>query len=108
MQTAANPKAEPIRYEAEDYIDASGTGLEDTSDEGGGQNVAFVNAGDYLVYTISAPGIGPYSIDYRVASLGGVMVLRSVLMVKLLIHKQFPILEIGRIGRQLHHLLLIL
>ena len=71
LQTAANPKAEPIRYEAEDYIDASGTGLEDTSDEGGGQNIAFVNAGDYLVYTISAPGIGPYSIDYRVASLGG-------------------------------------
>tara|TARA_X000000368_G_scaffold241863_2_gene191077 strand:- start:2170 stop:4632 length:2463 start_codon:yes stop_codon:yes gene_type:complete len=71
LQSAANPKADPIRYEAEDYISASGTGLEDTLDEGGGQNVAFVNAGDYLVYTISAPGIGPYSIDYRVASLGG-------------------------------------
>jgi hypothetical protein len=71
LQSEAAPKAEPIRYEAEDYIAESGTGVEDTTDDGGGQNVAFLNAGDYLVYTISAPGIGPYSIDYRVASLGG-------------------------------------
>jgi len=71
LQSEAAPKAEPIRYEAEDYIAESGTGLEDTTDEGGGQNIAFLNAGDYLVYSISAPGIGPYSIDYRVASAGG-------------------------------------
>lgn len=71
LQSEAAPKAEPIRYEAEDYIAESGTGVEDTTDDGGGQNVAFLNAGDYLVYTISAPGIGPYSIDYRVASSGG-------------------------------------
>ena len=71
LQSEAAPKAEPIRYEAEDYIAESGTGIEDTTDDGGGQNVAFLNAGDYLVYTISAPGIGPYSIDYRVASSGG-------------------------------------
>ena len=71
MQSEAAPKAEPIRYEAEDYIAESGTGVEDTTDDGGGQNVAFLNAGDYLVYTISAPGIGPYRIDYRVASSGG-------------------------------------
>jgi len=71
LQSEAAPKAEPIRYEAENYIAESGTGLESTADEGGGQNVGFLNAGDYLVYTISAPGIGPYSIDYRVASAGG-------------------------------------
>jgi hypothetical protein len=71
LQSEAAPKAEPIRYEAEDYIAESGTGVEDTTDDGGGQNVAFLNAGDYLVYTISAPGIGPYRIDYRVASSGG-------------------------------------
>lgn len=71
LQSEAAPKAEPIRYEAENYIAESGTGIEETTDEGGGQNVAFLNTGDYLVYTISAPGIGPYSIDYRVASSGG-------------------------------------
>lgn len=71
LQTEAAPKAEPIRYEAENYVSESGTGLENTSDEGGGQNVAFIDQGDYLIYSISAPGIGPYSIDYRVASAGG-------------------------------------
>lgn len=68
---ASVPKADPIRYEAENFIDSQGAGVQDTSDEGGGQNVAFVSAGDYLVYSIEAPGIGPYSIDYRVASAGG-------------------------------------
>jgi hypothetical protein len=71
LQTEAAPKAEPIRYEAENYVSEGGTGLENTSDEGGGQNVAFIDQGDYLIYSISAPGIGPYSIDYRVASAGG-------------------------------------
>jgi hypothetical protein len=71
LQSAAKPKAKPIRYEAEAYISASGVGVEDTLDEGGGQNIAFVGAGDSLVYSIDAPGIGPYSIDYRVASAGG-------------------------------------
>ena len=70
LQTSI-PKADPIRYEAESFISSSGTGLQDTSDEGGGQNVAFISAGDSLVYSIEAPGIGPYSIDYRVASAGG-------------------------------------
>jgi hypothetical protein len=71
LQSEAAPKAKPIRYEAEAYIGASGAGLEATLDEGGGQNIAFVGAGDFLVYSIDAPGIGPYSIDYRVASAGG-------------------------------------
>ncbi|MGK0293311.1 MAG: hypothetical protein ACI9U1_001705 [Porticoccaceae bacterium] len=71
LQSEGAPKAEPIRYEAEDYIAESGTGLEVTTDEGGGQNVGFLGAGDYLVYTINAPGIGAYSLDYRVASAGG-------------------------------------
>ena len=71
LQSEAAPKAQPIRYEAEDYIGISGAGVEDTLDEGGGQNIAFIGAGDYLDYSISAPGIGPYSIDFRVASSGG-------------------------------------
>ena len=71
LQTAAAPKADPIRIEAEDYITEGGTGLEETMDEGGGQNVAFVSDGDFVSYTINAPGIGPYTIDYRVASNGG-------------------------------------
>ncbi len=71
LQTAAAPKADPIRIEAEDYITQEGTGLEETTDEGGGQNVAFVSDGDFVSYTITAPAIGPYTVDYRVASDGG-------------------------------------
>ncbi len=71
LQSEAAPKAQPIRYEAEDYIAISGAGVEETLDEGGGQNIAFIGAGDYLDYSINAPGIGPYSIDFRVASSGG-------------------------------------
>lgn len=70
-QSEAAPKAEAIRYEAESYISISGAGVQETLDEGGGQNIAFVNEGDSVVYTINAPGIGPYTIDYRVASEGG-------------------------------------
>jgi len=49
LQSKAAPKAEPVRYEAEAYLSAIGIGVEDTLDEGGGQNVAFVGAGDSLV-----------------------------------------------------------
>lgn len=63
--------AAPVRYEAEDYDAESGTQLEATADEGGGENVGFIDAGDFLEYTISAPSAGSYTIDYRLASSGG-------------------------------------
>lgn len=71
LQTAAAPKADPIRIEAEDFITQEGIGVEETTDEGGGQNVGFVSARDYVSYTFNAPAIGPYTVDYRVASKGG-------------------------------------
>jgi hypothetical protein len=71
LQTAAAPKADPIRIEAENFITQEGTGVEETADEGGGQNVAFVSSGDFVSYTFQAPAIGPYTVDYRVASNGG-------------------------------------
>ena len=61
----------PIRYEAEAYTAESGTQLEATEDEGGGENVGWVDAGDFLEYTITAPTAGRYSLDYRLASQGG-------------------------------------
>ena len=71
LQTAAAPKADPIRIEAENFITQEGTGVEETTDEGGGQNVAFVSSGDFVSYTFEAPAIGPYTVNYRVASKGG-------------------------------------
>ena len=63
--------ATAVRYEAEDYDSESGTQLEATADEDGGENVGFVDPGDFLEYTIVAPEAGTYSIDYRLASSGG-------------------------------------
>lgn len=63
--------AKAVRYEAEDFDFESGTQLEATTDDDGGDNVGFIDAGDFLEYTISAPSAGSYSIDYRLASSGG-------------------------------------
>ena len=60
--------AAPIRYEAEDFDSQSGVELEDTADEGGGQNIGFIDPGDFVVYTIDAPSAGIYSLNYRLAS----------------------------------------
>jgi beta-glucanase (GH16 family) len=50
----------------------SGMTAETTTDTGGGQNMAYVDAGDYLVFNnINFPTSGTYTIDYRVASPSG-------------------------------------
>ena len=41
------------------------------TDEGGGENVGFVDPGDFLEYTVNIPADGTYTIDYRLASSGG-------------------------------------
>ncbi|QBY04475.1 carbohydrate-binding protein [Thalassotalea sp. HSM 43] len=60
-----------IRYEAENWDAAGDVATEDTQDEDGGQNVGWIDAGDFLEYTITAPGDGTYYVDYRLASQGG-------------------------------------
>ena len=73
-----------IFIEAEDYDAESGTQLEATTDEGGGENVGFTDPGDFLKYTVNIPSDGAYTIQYRLAgqndsdgfetSIGGVLV----------------------------------
>ena len=72
MQTPPAPKADPIRIEAEEEILSQGIGTYDVTapEEGGGYYVGDVNNGDFVSYSFTAPGIGPYTIDYRVASQG--------------------------------------
>ena len=68
------PTASPIRIEAEDNIVTQiGIGIYDVTapGEGGSSYVGDVNNGDFVSYNFTAPGIGSYTIDYRVASLGG-------------------------------------
>jgi beta-glucanase (GH16 family) len=58
--------------EAENYNSMNGVQLEGTSDAGGGQNVGWIDAGDWMAYnSINVPRSGNYTIQYRVASPNG-------------------------------------
>ena len=58
----------PGRVEAEDFFNQSGTQLENTTDAGGGQNVGYLDPGDYLDYYINVASAGTYTVTFRVAS----------------------------------------
>ena len=60
-----------ILIEAEDYVTMNGIALEDTIDENGGQNVGYINTGDWMEYLITIPTAGSYTVSYRVASVPG-------------------------------------
>ena len=55
------------RVEAESYATQSGTQTELTADVGGGLNVGYLDAGDYLNYQFTATS-GSYAVQFRVAS----------------------------------------
>lgn len=57
----------PTVIEVEDYDYMIGMNLEDTEDEGGGQNFGFTDPGDYADYSIFVPEGGLYGIKFRVA-----------------------------------------
>ena len=58
--------------QAEEYTGMSGVATEPTTDEGGGQNVGWVEQGDWMAYhNINVPASGSYTIRYRVASPEG-------------------------------------
>jgi hypothetical protein len=56
------------KIEAESYSLMSGVQLEATTDTGGGQDVGWIDAGDWMVYPITVNTAGSYTISYRVAS----------------------------------------
>lgn len=58
----------PGRMEAEEHFYQLGTQEENTSDDGGGKNIAFMDVGDYLDYYIDVTSWGTYRADYRTAS----------------------------------------
>ncbi|UII19968.1 carbohydrate-binding protein [Fulvivirga ligni] len=66
----SNPFSNKIEGEA--YTSMAGVQLENTSDTGGGQNVGWIDAGDWMAYaSITIPETANYTIEYRVASLNG-------------------------------------
>lgn len=67
----AQSTCETQRIEAENYTAMSGIQTESTADTGGGLNVGWVDAGDWLNYQVTLPVAGDYEVRYRVASNDG-------------------------------------
>lgn len=61
-----------VTIQAENYSAMLGVQTETTSDAGGGQNVGWIDANDWMAYnSINFPTTGSYLVEYRVASPGG-------------------------------------
>jgi hypothetical protein len=66
---AATSTAFSVTLQAEAANVNNGMTVETCTDAGGGQNMGYVDAGDYLVWNnINFPTTGSYTIEYRVAS----------------------------------------
>jgi hypothetical protein len=64
--------------EAEDYKAQFGIQKESTADVGGGQNIGYVDAGDWLDYAVNITATGTYKVNLRVASpMGGKLEIRN-------------------------------
>lgn len=68
IQEESGAKAPSTVYQAENFDSQSGIELENSADEGGGQNIGYADPGDYLEYSITAASDGTYYIDYRLAT----------------------------------------
>lgn len=69
----------PGTIQAENFCDMSGVQTENTTDTGGGQNVGWIDLGDWMAYAVNVPSAGAYDVKYRVASAtgGGVIKLEK-------------------------------
>ncbi len=58
--------------QTESFSAMSGVQLENTTDIGGGQNVGWIDANDWMAFSsINFPTTGSYRVEYRVASVSG-------------------------------------
>lgn len=72
LSPAGSPTPSGVTVQAESFDAQSGVQTEATTDTGGGLNVGYLDAGDWLSYpAINLPAGGTYLIEYRVASLNG-------------------------------------
>ena len=65
----------PGKIEAENYLFMNGVQTENTSDVGGGKNVGYIDAGDWLDFSVDIVEDGIYSVEYRVAGQGAGKIL---------------------------------
>ncbi|MCR5886633.1 beta-1,3-glucanase family protein [Hymenobacter sp. J193] len=71
VRTTTTSPGFSVTLQAESANVNNGMSAETTTDAGGGQNMGWVDAGDYLVWNgINFPTTGTYTIEYRVASGG--------------------------------------
>ena len=69
LNTIALVHPVPGKVQAEGFFFQSGISLENTADVGGGQNIGYLDAGDYLDYYINVAQSGIYNVAYRTAAL---------------------------------------
>lgn len=69
----------PGRIKAENFTNMSGVELEECEDIGGGNNVGWIDANDWMSYTINVVESKPYILKYRYAaeSVSGNIVLKD-------------------------------
>ena len=79
-ETPPNLQFIPGVIQAEAYLEQLGTGLEATTDAGGGQNVGYLDPGDYLGYQVEIESAGPHVVSFRTASesTGGQVAMQLV------------------------------
>ncbi|NQY36285.1 MAG: cellulase family glycosylhydrolase [Alteromonadaceae bacterium] len=58
----------PGIMQAEDFCQAAGIQTEASTDTGGGDNIGYIDDGDWLTYDINMPQAGTVTVNYRVAS----------------------------------------
>lgn len=63
-----DPLTIPGTLQAEDYSSQSGVQREDTTDIDGGQNIGYIENGDYIELSVNVESAGKYKVDARVAS----------------------------------------
>lgn len=68
----SNTAPTALTLQAEAFSSKSGMQVEACSDTGGGQDMGYINTGNYLVFNnINFSTSGTYTLEYRVASPGG-------------------------------------
>jgi hypothetical protein len=64
----AGYKPIPGKIEAENFDAMNGVGTEVTNDEGGGNNVGWINKDDWMAFNIYADSAGIYTVNFRIAT----------------------------------------
>lgn len=66
MKFTAGSGITPIKIESENYSSMSGIATETTTDTGGGLNVGWIDAGDWMDYSVNILTSGSYKVGIRV------------------------------------------